>query len=92
MIVIHFPTIMDGSVVRWYRTIDDAKQGLAVTSASRNSVFGFGELTPEIFNAAWEIHERLKGDPGASVADITTHRKSFGGGIITPVVRDEVTK
>jgi hypothetical protein len=90
VIVIDFPTMMDGTVVRWYHSVGAAKASESIISASRNAVIATGEITPEVFSAAWAIHERLKADPCATVADVTTHRKSLLGGAITPIVRDEV--
>jgi hypothetical protein len=81
MIIIRFPTIMDGPVVRWYRTMLDAELSREVISASRNRVTAHGEVTPDLFNQAWEVHQRLKSDSQASTLDVVTHRKSFTGAI-----------
>ena len=86
MIVIRFPTIMDGPVVRWYMSMSAAHNGTDVISASRNRVYAHGDITPELFNAAWEIHQRLKADDKAPTADVVTHTKGLFGGDIRPVV------
>lgn len=38
LVVVGYQTAMDGLVLRWYHTLDDAHQHRAVCSASRNGV------------------------------------------------------
>lgn len=83
MIAIKFPTIMDGTVIRWYASESDAKAHNQVISASRNGVYGHGKLTPEYFDAAWAAHARLIA--GRSVDEIATHKISLLGGVVTPI-------
>lgn len=85
MVVIANPTIMDGLVVRWYLTIDAAQQGADVISASRNRVYANGEITPELFHAAWDAHLALKQDRPNAARGLATHKKSFLGGMISPI-------
>ena len=90
MIVIGTHTVMDGLVIRWYRSEQAAMQGAEAISASRNGVMGGhgSKLTPDLFNQAWIVHQRLasgKRDK-ADFADLLTHQyKTMMGTEIEPI-------
>lgn len=74
MIVIVTPTVMDGTVVRWYRA--DGGPGEAVLSASRNGVKVRAYLheVEEALPAARAVYETLRADRNADVSHLATHR------------------
>jgi hypothetical protein len=68
------PTIMDGTVVRWYAHERDLDHYQPAVSASRDGVMGHDTfITPELFDAAWAAHLAIK--IGADVSHLATHRK-----------------
>lgn len=72
-------TIIDGTVVRWYRTVGQAENRRPVLSASRRGVRVHAEyltdLPPAWIDAAKAAHKRLSGSPDADVNDLATHRQ-----------------
>ena len=90
-VVIVTPTILDGTVVRWYEDVEAVKYGGEVLSASRNGVMVFGYLTR--IPAAWITDatgawEKLAADRDADVSGLATHRTRFGRGEVEPIDRD----
>lgn len=84
-VVLVFPTIQDGTVVRWYRDVDAARYGREMASASRNGV-GVNHAPREVALAAYDAHEllRQRGD----VEHLETHRRAgFPSGDVVPVPR-----
>lgn len=82
-VVLVFPTIMDGTVVRWYRDVDAAKYGQEIASASRNGV-GVNMAPREVAIAAYDAHESLR--RGEDVSHLETHRRGrFPSGELVPV-------
>lgn len=82
-VVLVFPTIQDGTVVRWYRDVDAARYGREMASASRNGV-GVNHAPREVALAAYDAHEllRQRGD----VEHLETHRRAgFPSGDVVPV-------
>ena len=74
------PTIMDGTVVRWYCSEQALMYGNAALSASRHCVMGHGgHITPELFEAAWAAHLAIT--RGEDVQHLATHTRTrlFGG-------------
>jgi len=72
------PTIMDGTVVRWYRSLAAAESPAVcgIISASRTGVIGGGDLiTPADWEAAWSVHEQLSRDQSADLDHLATHRR-----------------
>lgn len=70
------PTIMDGTVVRWFGSEEAMRSVRPIVSASRNRVSGHsgGEITPELFEAAWSAHQALKRGDNGAVVPLETHR------------------
>jgi hypothetical protein len=77
-VVMVFPTIMDGTVVRWYRTVAAAENHRPVLSASRNGVMVHAEYLTSIPDAwvdsAKTTYMRLERDRNADVRHLATHR------------------
>jgi len=84
-VVISFPTIMDGTVLRWYRSERAAEYSREFLSASRNGITTEGVLDARdrpILEQAWIVHEALAADRAADVSVyITHHRQTYGGAI-----------
>lgn len=77
---IAFPTIMDGTVIRWYANLDAAEHGDPVASASRNRVEVYrDDVHPRIRDAAEAAHRELAANRHADVRHYTTHEKTRGG-------------
>ena len=76
-VVIVTPTIMDGTVVRWYRDADAVAYGAELLSASRNGVMVLAhcylhQIPPAWIEAASAAYEELKA--ARSVSGLATHR------------------
>jgi len=83
-------TVMDGPVVRWYRTLAAAELGREYMSASRNGVLvrEYLHTVPEAeLDAAQAAHRALSASPRADVRDLATHRRDGLSGPLVPVVR-----
>lgn len=77
-VVIVYPTVMDGTVVRWYRSAKAAEYGTEMASASRNGVCV--EMAPRaIAMAAYDVYDTLKANSRADVSGLATHRRTFKG-------------
>jgi hypothetical protein len=83
------PTIMDGTVVRWYRSEIAAETHRVMVSASRNGIsvgehLTNGEVTPGVMERAELVHELLRRKPDADLSGWATHRRerTFGGGLV----------
>lgn len=68
------PTIMSGTVVRWFPSEEAMRSVSPAISASRDGVMGHGGhyLTPDLFQGAWDAHLAIK--RGDTVAHLATHR------------------
>lgn len=80
---------LDGAMVRWSRTVDDAREMLAVLVATREGVKVGPRVylteIPEEWVAAAKAAYRALAD-GAGVSHLATHRYRFqGGGPLDPV-------
>jgi hypothetical protein len=77
MIITVKTTIMDGTVVRWYRRLDDANIHRPVLSASRNGVrvhdVYLHEIPDEVLSVAQDAYAVLRRDPHADVHHLATH-------------------
>jgi len=71
IVVVEYPTIMDGWVVRWYRDEEQANHGDELISASRNGVVRLASspLAMELEPIALEVYVKIKG-----------HYRGFGEG------------
>ena len=86
MIVISYPTVMDGTVLRWYRDETAAEHGIEAMSASRNGVQVHAflhQIPDEDLANARAAHAALR-DRSGSVTHLVTHRKL---GLLTPGIR-----
>lgn len=94
MIVTVTPTIMDGTVVRWYATENPEGLGEPQVSVSRNGVLVSGYLheVPEaVLAQAQELHRRWRRDRDAwpDVRKLATHRRRGILGPLEPVEQQE---
>lgn len=85
------PTIMDGTVVRWYRNAADAEAVRPMASASRNRVQIDEHLIPvellaRVTDAAQGAHRELAGNRDADVRHYATHRHETPFGPLIPAV------
>lgn len=94
-IVIAYPTIMDGLVLRWYASEEAAHASRPHISASRNAVevYVLGELVETARPEADAAHRRLKASYEGNykrVQATATHRWSlpFGHGDLLPVAAE----
>ena len=83
-------TIMDGTVVRWYRAFGDAQTRRPFLSASRNGVKvheGYlHEIPDEVLQVAQEAYGKLRRTPGADLSELATHiNKGPLNGPLVPV-------
>jgi hypothetical protein len=83
MIVTITPTVMDGTVLRWYAADDDTGRH-PVMSVSRNrvAVYDQGLVTPEGALAAAEAHAALRCDRYADVRRYATHYRTRRTGLV----------
>lgn len=94
MICIAFPTVMDGLVLRWYRTVDAYELGGdEALSASRNGVLvrcHLHEVPADMMAKAQEAYEILRDKgPRELAAAMATHRpKRFGSRALVPIERE----
>lgn len=84
IVSVAFPTIMDGTVVRWYH--GSYERGKEICSASRNGVT-FTHGPP--LEVAQQVHELLRADPNADVSAFVTHRVRFGHNHAEPRLSEE---
>jgi hypothetical protein len=81
------PTIQDGTVVRWRRSVHAA----ACISASRNRVSvdddNFHTLPAAWITAAMQAHDQLTRDPNTNLSHLATHRHD--GLSIVPLMLDD---
>lgn len=92
MIVTVTPTVMDGTVVRWYHNEDAAEYGREMVSASRNGVRVNGylnDVAADVLSAAQQAYETLRRDNRADVSGLATHRRSGMFGPLVPVTTGE---
>lgn len=87
MISAIYPTIMDGTVVRWFADPEGETQ---LASASRNAVvYATGlEVPADVKDAAQAAHRELARNRNADVRHYATHRKQGLFGPLEPIRRD----
>lgn len=67
------PTIMDGTVVRWYASLDAAEHGDELASASRNRVeYLRDDLPARLRDAVEAAHRELSGNRNADIRHYLT--------------------
>lgn len=70
-------TIMDGTVVRWYRNLEAADLSRPMISASRNGVAVhrtyLTDVPDELITAAREAYEKLRRERSADMTALATH-------------------
>jgi hypothetical protein len=78
-VVVATATIMDGQVVRWYRSQTHAAAHACSVSASGRRVSvhddNYQTLPQEWVLLAMDVHRQLVRDPGANVEHVATHRR-----------------
>lgn len=80
------PTIMDGTVLRWYPSLAAAEDDRAIASASRNKVeFYTDDVPPRIRDAAQAAHRELSANRNADVRHYATHQHEAMFGPLVPV-------
>jgi len=88
-VVVATATIMDGQVVRWYRSQAHATAHECSVSASgpRVSVHddAYQTLPQEWVALAMDVHRQLARDPGANVQHVATHRRVGSTDTLEPV-------
>lgn len=82
MIVTITPTVMDGTVLRWYDADDDAGQPVMSVSRNRVSVLEQDRVSPGDVRAAAEAHAALKADRYADVRSYATHYRTQRSGLV----------
>ena len=88
MIVTVTPTIMDGTVVRWYHNENAVEYGREMVSASRNGVRVNGYLTDvpgDVLSAAQQAYETLRRDDRTDISHLATHRRRGLFGPLEPI-------
>lgn len=83
-VVVECPTVMDGTVLRWYLTEERALHRDEVLSASRNGVvlqaYRYLDSVPAVWVAeAHEAYRRMRRSQHADLSDLVTHRIVGGG-------------
>ena len=80
------PTIMDGTVVRWYASLADAEAHRPTVSASRNCVLEHLEDVPADWRAAADAaHFAMRFNRHADMSSLATHTKTRFMGPLAPV-------
>jgi len=84
MIVTITPTVMDGTVLRWYPTDDPAQAvGQPIVSVSRNRMEAHAEDVPEqVQRDAIAAFAELRADRGADVRRFATHYRTLRSGLV----------
>lgn len=86
-VVVRFPTIMSGAVLRWYYSVEDAEKGDEACSASRDGVLERADdTTPfEWLDEAQKVADLLKRQGhDADTSAWETHERSSLFGPIVP--------
>jgi hypothetical protein len=85
VIVTVTPTIMDGTVVRWYRSMTAYDHDHELASASRNKAIVDEHAPSWLEEAAYSAHQTLRRDNNADMHHLATHRKQSLFGPLVPV-------
>lgn len=88
-VVVAVPTVMDGTVVRWFRSMAAWQHHQVSVSASRHRVSvhddEFQTLPQEWVALAIDVHHHLARDPRTGVGHVVTHRREVGSDQLVPV-------
>lgn len=89
-VVVATPTVMDGTVVRWFRSMAAFQCHQPSVSASRARVSihddEYQTLPQDWVALAMDVHRQLARDPRANVGHVVTHRhRRVLGDEIVPV-------
>jgi hypothetical protein len=78
-VVVATPTVIDGTVVRWYRSMAAVRHHQVSVSASRARVSihddEYQTLPQEWVALAMDVHRQLAQNPRANVDHVVTHRR-----------------
>ena len=88
MIVTVTPTVMSGTVVRWYRSESAAERDAEMVSASRDGVHVscyLHEVPADLMEAARGAYEALRHDRRADLKHLATHRRRGMFGPLEPL-------
>lgn len=85
LVVTVTPTIMSGTVVRWFESLDHAERCHPFLSASRDEVITHveGVVTPDLRQQVDAVQAALKVGNRETVERLATHRRE---GLIGPIV------
>lgn len=81
-VVIRFPTIMDGIVLRWYRSVEAAEGHKEVCSASRRGVRWEKDAPADWVNTAEVVALALISNRDLDTSRWETHTKSLFGPVV----------
>lgn len=88
-VVVATPTVMDGTVVRWFRSMTAYAHHQPSVSASRARVSvhddEYQTLPQEWIALAMDVHRQLARDSHANVDHVVTHRREIGSDRLIPV-------
>lgn len=87
-------TVMDGTVVRWFRDLNAAENMRAAVSASRNGVSIHAEYLTDVpklwVDAALEAYGELKVNRDVNLSGMATHRhRGAMNGPLVPVEKED---
>lgn len=86
MIVTVTPTIMDGTVVRWYAGEDAEDRGEELASASRNRAIVADGAPDSLRCTAESVHAELRRNRNADLSYLATHRRERLFGPLVPLL------
>lgn len=81
-VVIRFPTVMSGIVLRWYRSVEAAEKGEEVCSASRYGVQWTEAAPADWVNTAEVVALALVGNRDLDTSRWETHTTSLFGPVV----------
>lgn len=91
--------VMDGTVVRWFRSLSAAETNRPTVSASRQGVMVHGEYltsVPEVWiEAARAAHRKLTRAPRADMTSLATHQRrtvlGARSGPLDPITKEQAS-
>src|SRR5258707_11553269 len=93
MVVVVTPTIMDGTVVRWYRNLATAEGNRELISAGRNGVMtGPGvyltDIPDDLIDQAKTLHDQLRRERRPDLSHLATHSHRGFLGPLVAIAKD----